>query len=108
MGALYDNVKTDYRLNVQDGCNNGTGPGWRGVNFILWNCQAATIVCQSPWATGLNWCVGCIGEKNPGRRKDRPDGEWISHGTPVSPSSLYEWQMQQRQNSGIRLSQILL
>ena len=108
MGALYDNVKTDYRLNVQDGCNNGTGHGWRGVNFILWNCQAATIVCQSPWATGLNWCVGCIGEKNPGRRKDRPDGEWISHGTPVSPSSLYEWQMQQRQKKGIRLSQILL
>ena len=108
MGALYDNVKTDYRLNVQDGCNNGTGHGWRGVNFILWNCQAATIVCQSPWATGLNWCVGCIGEKNPGRRKDRPDGEWISHGTPVSPSSLYEWQMQQRKEKGISLSNILL
>jgi len=108
MGALYDNQKTDNLLAVQDGDNNGTGHGWRGTNFILWNCTAARIVCQSPWATGLNWCVGCIGTREPGRRKDRPDGEWISHGTPVSPSSLYEWQLSERQNKGTRLTNTLL
>ena len=108
MGALYDNQVTDGLLAVQDGCNNGTGHGWRGTNFILWNCQAARLVCQSPWATGLNWCVGCIGTKEQGRRKDRLDGEWISHGTPVSPSSLYDWQLQQRLDKGIRLTTVLL
>lgn len=108
MGALFDNQVTDNLLAVQDGCNNGTGHGWRGTNFILWNCTAARLVCQSPWATGLNWCVGCIGAKEPGRRKDRLDGEWISHGTPVSPASLYEWQLQQRLEKGIRLTPILL
>lgn len=108
MGALYDNQKTDNLLAVQDGDNNGTGHGWRGTNFILWNCTAARIVCQSPWATGLNWCVGCIGTREPGRRKDRLDGEWISHGTPVSPASLYESQLQQRIEQGTRLTQILL
>ena len=66
MGGLYDNQITDGLLAVQDGGNNGTGHGWRGTNFILWNCAAKRIVCQSPWATGLNWAVGCIGEKNRG------------------------------------------
>lgn len=107
MGALYDNQKTDNLLAVQDGGNNGTGHGWRGTNFILWNCTANRLVCQSPWATGLNWCVGCIGIKEPGRLKDRLDGEWISHGTPVSPASLYESQLSQRREKGIRLTQIL-
>ena len=108
MGVLYDNQVTDGLLALQDGCNNGTGHGWRGTNFILWNCVAETLVCQSPWVTGLNWCVGCIGTKNPGRRKNRIDGEWISHGTPVSPSSLYEWQLQQRLEAGNRLTSTLL
>lgn len=107
MGALYDNQKTDNLLAVQDGGNNGTGHGWRGTNFILWNCTANRLICQSPWATGLNWCVGCIGTKEPGRLKDRLDGEWISHGTPVSPASLYEYQLSQRLEKGIRLTQIL-
>ncbi len=108
MGTLYDNQFTDNLLAVQDGGNNGTGHGWRGTNFILWNCTAARLVCQSPWATGLNWCVGCVGTREPGRLKDRLPGEWISHGTPVSPSSLYEWQLSERQKNGIRLTQILL
>lgn len=108
MGTLYDNQITDNLLAVQDGGNNGTGHGWRGTNFILWNCTAKRIACQSPWATGLNWCVGCIGERYSGRLKDRLPGEWISHGTPVSPSSLYEWQLSERQKKGIRLTQILL
>ena len=108
MGTLYDNQITDGLLAVQDGGNNGTGHGWRGTNFILWNCTAGRVVCQSPWATGLNWCVGCIGERQKGRLKDRLDGEWISHGTPVSPASLYEWQLSERQKKGIRLTQTLL
>ena len=108
MGTLYDNQITDNLLAVQDGGNNGTGHGWRGTNFILWNCTAQRLVCQSPWATGLNWCVGCIGARQPGRLKDRLDGEWISHGTPVSPASLYDWQLSERRKKGIRLTDTLL
>ena len=106
-GVLYDNQYVEGLLAVQDGCNNGSGHGWRGSNFILWNCTAMTLVCQNPWVTGRNWCVGCIGEKNPGRRKDRPDGEWRSHGAPVSPQSLYEWQLQNRLDEGNRLTNLL-
>ena len=108
MGTLYDNQITDNLLAVQDGGNSGTGHGWRGTNFILWNCTAGRLICQSPWATGLNWCVGCVGTRQPGRLKDRLDGEWISHGTPVYPSSLYEWQLSERQKKGIRLTNTLL
>ena len=92
-GALYDNIVTDGALDVQDRGNFGTGHGWTGVNFVLWNCEASTIVCQRPWVTGTNWCIGCKGKKSPGSKyKDRPYGEWISHNSPVEPKSLYKAQ----------------
>ena len=99
-GVLYDSCVTDDLLAVQDRGNWGTGHGWAGVSFVFWNCRAASIICQSPWINGKNWCIGCIGEKASGRpHKDnlpRPDGEWISHGIPVQPVSLYRHQLSSR------------
>lgn len=99
-GVLYDSCVTDNLMAVQDRDNWGTGHGWAGVSFVFWNCKAATIVCQSPWINGKNWCIGCIGEKVSGRSHedglDRPDGEWISHGTHVQPGSLYRYQLSSR------------
>ncbi len=92
-GALYDNIVTDDALNVQDRGNMGSGHGWAGANFVFWNCTAASIVCQKPWVSATNWCIGCKGLRKAGVKfKDRPVGEWASHGTPVEPKSLYKAQ----------------
>ena len=99
-GVLYDNCATDDLLAVQDRGSYGSGHGWAGVSFVFWNCVAETIICQSPWVNGKNWCVGCIGEKLPGRpysdKLVRPDGEWKSHGQKVKPASLYRTQLASR------------
>ena len=98
--VLYDNCVTDGLLAVQDRAGYGTGHGWAGVNFVFWNCVADTIICQSPWITGRNWCVGCVGNKLPGRPYSdkivRPDGVWKSHGKHVRPKSLYRSQLSSR------------
>ena len=98
-GVLYDSCQADKRLEVEDRGDWGTGHGWAGVNFVLWNCSARNIVCQSPWACGQNWCVGAMGAKDPGRYSDRPDGVWISHGQHVYPASLYKHQLEIRKKA---------
>ena len=102
-GVLYDSCVTDNLLAVQDRAGWGTGHGWAGVSFVFWNCDAATLICQNPWVNGKNWCVGCTGEKLPGRKYTdgivRPDGIWKSHGKPVAPRSLYRHQLSKRLSS---------
>jgi hypothetical protein len=99
-GILYDNCVTDGLIEVQDRAGYGTGHGWAGVNVVYWNCTGKEIVCQNPWISGRNWCVGCKGKKVNGRKyKDgiiRQDGEWLSHGASVEPHSLYRIQKHKR------------
>lgn len=74
-GCLFDRIEADGRLEVEDRGNFGTGHGWSGANFVLWNCgmsgAKSRIVCQSPWGAGKNYCVGTTGVKHPGRKYDR-------------------------------------
>ena len=99
-GILYDCCRTDGLIAVQDRAGYGTGHGWAAVSVVFWNCVAETIICQSPWIGGKNWCIGCTGTKLPGRKYTdkivRPDGEWVSHGKSVSPKSLYRYQLDSR------------
>ena len=99
VGTLYDRIKTDGRLYVQDRGNAGTGHGWAGVTQVLWNCEAQELIVQSPWVSGKNYCFGCLGRKHPGRwGKGRPDGIWEGHQRPgVQPPSLYQAQLSERQ-----------
>lgn len=104
-GVLYDCVNVPGgKMGYQDGGNWGSGHGWRAANSVLWNCEAAEIFCQSPWASAVNWSVGSIGERTSGRsHKDgleRPDGIWISYGEHVQPMSLYEAQLKERKSKG--------
>lgn len=105
-GILYDNLKTDGRLNVQDRAGYGTGHGWAGVNIVCYNCEASHICIQSPWVTGQNWAIGCVGEKVRAARSysdqlgPRPDGVWTSPGVHVTPESLYESQLSERHARG--------
>jgi hypothetical protein len=97
-GVLYDNVRTDAMLRVQDRSNLGPGHGWAGVTHVFWNCEATRLVCQNPWISGKNYCIGCVGTKHIGNFKGKPDGEWISHGERVLPESLYYYQLSQRRD----------
>ena len=101
-GVLYDCCSVDGLLEVRDRAHYGTGHGWAGANFVLWNCMAEKIDCQSPWKHAKNWAVGCVGERvSTMKYKDdlqRPDGEWFSHGQPVEPRSLYRYQLEERRN----------
>ena len=69
-GILYDNLWTDGWLYVRDRGKGGDGHGWAGANHVFWNCTVAAykgregqgrLICQSPWASAKNYCVGCIG-----------------------------------------------
>ena len=104
-GVLYDNCQTDGQLAVYDRAGHGTGHGWTGVSFVFWNCSASKIICQNPWVSGTNWCIGCIGTIVSGRdyydNLVRPDGVWLSRHVPVTPTSLYRHQLNRRIGSAL-------
>jgi hypothetical protein len=92
VGGLYDNVKAN--IAIQDRQYMGTGHGWAGANYVVWNCEGS-LVCQKP-PTADNWAVGHIGKKEPGAFAPRPDGVWKSFGRHVTPRSLYVSQLAAR------------
>lgn len=101
-GTLYDAVKTDNRIRVQDRGGSGYGHGWTGAGIFMWNCEASEIVAQSVYGIHDNYAVGCIAKHGRGWFPERPDGVWISEGRHVEPVSLYEWQLEQRRKAGIK------
>jgi len=92
VGGLYDNVTAP--IAVQDRQWMGTGHGWAGANYVLWNCRG-DIICQMP-PTAHNWAIGIVGRKRDGAFSGRPDGHWQSHGHHVEPRSLYHAQLETR------------
>ena len=122
-GTLYDCVKTNTQIRVQDRGGSGFGHGWAGANIVMWNCEANEFVAQSVWGVVENYCIGCKGAKRGGwygqgsheaykdrkpvggidpNYEERPDGVFVSHGTHVTPESLYDWQLEQRRSLGIK------
>jgi hypothetical protein len=96
-GTLYDNIKTDGEINIQDRGNWGSGHGWAGVTQVVWNCKVKRAAVQSPWASGKNYCIGLRGEKYAGRLPGRPDAEWEGQNEfGLSPESLYIAQLKAR------------
>jgi hypothetical protein len=91
VGGLYDNVKS--RIAVQDRQWMGSGHGWAGANYVLWNCEG-TMVAQTP-PTANTWVVGFVGERGK-PAFERPDATWESTGTHVEPRSLYVKQFEDR------------
>jgi hypothetical protein len=45
VGGLYDNVTAS--IAIQDRQNYGSGHGWAGANYVVWNCEGS-LVCQKP------------------------------------------------------------
>jgi hypothetical protein len=100
IGTLYDQIRTDNELNVQDRGNWGSGHGWAGVTQVIWNCEAKTLICQDPWISGRNYLIGGSYKRLDGRLKGRPQ-------TPAEfpeltgrlPASLYQAQFRERSSS---------
>jgi hypothetical protein len=91
VGGLYDNVKS--KIAVQDRQWMGSGHGWAGANYVLWNCEGS-MVAQAP-PTANTWVVGFVGEKGK-PAFERPDATWESTGAHVEPRSLYFKQLEDR------------
>jgi hypothetical protein len=91
VGGLYDNVEA--QLAIQDRQWMGSGHGWAGANYVVWNSRGS-LICQKP-PTAQNFVIGFVGR----RGKDafpRPAGWWESEGRPVEPRSLYQAQLAAR------------
>jgi hypothetical protein len=90
-GGLYDNVQAD--LAIQDRQYMGTGHGWAGANYVVWNCEGS-LVCQQP-PTAQNLAIGFVGTKARAAFP-RPEGYWESYDRHVVPRSLYLKQLEDR------------
>ncbi len=89
VGTLFDNVKS--KIYIQNREWMGSGHGWAGANYMVWNCEGE-ICCQNP-PTADNFVVGHMGKRFLGSFSNNPQGHFINFGTKVSPVSLFETQI---------------
>lgn len=78
----------------------GSGHGWSIGWAVAWNCKAKTSLNQQP-PGAANWVIGGQGEQQkraiPFQTEPfLPEGIYDSHGTPVTPASLYLTQLAER------------
>jgi hypothetical protein len=100
-GMLYDNCHAlEGGLDFRNRGSMGSGHGWSMGWGVAWNCRAKDYIIQQP-PGAMNWMIGCIGrsrqEPRPfGEGPGLPEGTTDSHGTPVTPQSLYLAQLAER------------
>jgi hypothetical protein len=94
VGGLYDNVNAP--LAFQDRLNYGTGHGWSGANYVVWNCTGH-LTCENP-PTAQNFAIGFVGSecKSAFAELGHEKGYIESFGQPVEPRSLYLRQLADR------------
>jgi hypothetical protein len=100
-GMLFDNVHTpDGGIELRNRGSMGSGHGWSMGWGVAWNCTARDFIVQNP-PGAMNWMIGCVGESRLAPRPfgtgpDLAEGTKESPGAPVTPTSLYLAQLQQR------------
>ena len=92
-GFLVDSTSVDGDLNFMNRGYYGSGHGWTVGWAVAWNTNADRYIIQRPQGT-MNWSIGGAGtihdQPRPGRSSPiEPRGTFESHGTKVSPSSLF-------------------
>jgi hypothetical protein len=103
-GLLVDNCTVpDGGIDFANRGVAGSGHGWTMGWAVAWNCIANTYVIQQP-PGAMNWAIGCIGTRvQTARYFDTspilPEGAFDSHGSPVTPQSLYLAQLAERLGS---------
>jgi F5/8 type C domain len=100
-GMLVDNCRVpEGGIDFMNRGAMGSGHGWTMGWAVAWNCLAKAYVIQNPPGV-KNWAIGCVGRRDQTARPFDPlpilaEGEFDSHGTPVTPQSLYLAQLEQR------------
>jgi hypothetical protein len=95
-GGLFDNVSvTDTQIQVVNAGNSGTGHGWEGANYVLWNSTDSNNAIQiyNP-PTAHNWVIGGSAHSHAG------NGIFDGFGSTVQPQSLYFMQLAERFSRG--------
>ncbi|MCR8636459.1 S-layer homology domain-containing protein [Paenibacillus radicis (ex Xue et al. 2023)] len=108
VGGLFDNIRGN--ANIIDRANYGTGHGWAGANYVVWN-QTGELAVQAP-PTAQNYAIGLVGKRYQGDygnfpadgtfpagkdpTRERAQGYWEQEGRHVQPLSLYTQQLQER------------
>ncbi|SFL59396.1 S-layer homology domain-containing protein [Paenibacillus sp. 1_12] len=102
VGGLFDNIRGN--ANIIDRANYGTGHGWAGANYVVWN-QTGELAVQKP-PTAQNYAIGLVGSRYPGDygnfpggkdpAREREQGYWEHEGSHVQPLSLYTQQLKDR------------
>src|SRR6516164_5862128 len=91
-GGLLDNVIIQgTQIQVVNAGNSGTGHGWEGANYVVWNSYSdRSVDIQNP-PTAQNWAIGDTGARMTG------NGIFDSWGAPIdNPPSLYYQQLSER------------
>jgi hypothetical protein len=93
-GGLFDNVLiSGTNLAIRNAGNEGTGHGWQGANYVLWNSTTdRTLNVNSP-PTAQNWVIGSSAATQQG------NAIFDSWGTAVEPRSLYYEQLNEREST---------
>jgi len=101
-GLLVDNCKVpESGIDLMDRGIMGSGHGWTIGWSVVWNCTAKTFLVQQPPGS-MNWAIGCKGAEETGTQPGSPKGTKLpsgifeSHGSPVTPESLYLAQLKER------------
>ena len=101
-GLLVDNCQVpESGIDLMNRGIMGSGHGWTVGWSVAWNCVAKTYTIQQPPGS-MNWAIGCRGTAETGAQPGSPKGEKLpsgildSHGTPVTPGSLYLAQLKER------------
>jgi hypothetical protein len=100
-GMLYDNVRVpEGGIEFRNRGSMGSGHGWSMGWGVAWNCVARDFIVQSP-PGAPNWMIGNTGQSRTSPRPfgsgpHLPEGIKDSHGTPVTPKSLYLAQLLER------------
>ncbi|CAG8951160.1 hypothetical protein HYFRA_00007906 [Hymenoscyphus fraxineus] len=88
-GLLIDNSTTP--LEFRNRATAGSGHGWPISGGVGWNVRGKfKLKVESP-PLGVNWCIGCEGDKQTGT-----NGTFVEYGKQVSPGSLFEAQLAAR------------
>jgi hypothetical protein len=93
-GGLFDNVAiAGTQLDIRNAGNEGTGHGWQGANYVLWNSSSDNAIRVYSPPTAQNWVIGGSAPTRQG------NGIFDSWGRRVDLSSLYYAQLEERQGA---------
>ena len=104
-GGLFDNTSiTGTQLLVANLSNEGTGHGWAGANYVLWNDQNNSEIDSYDPPTAQNWVIGGSAStiESFGNYPTSANGNFVDFNQTVQPQSLYQAQLLDRETPTVQ------